>query len=81
MKVDIIPIGNSKGIRIPKALLEQCGFDKTIEIAVEDNHLILSPVSELREGWNAAFETMATKNDDILHDTFTNAFDDHEWQW
>ena len=51
MKVDIIPIGNSRGIRIPKALLEQCGFGKSVEIEVEDNHIILSPTHQPRKGW------------------------------
>jgi antitoxin MazE len=81
MKVDIIPIGNSKGIRIPKALMEQCGFDESMEIEVEDNHLILTPISRLRNGWDEAFKTMAANGDDELLETPATAFDDGEWQW
>ncbi len=81
MKVDIIPIGNSKGIRIPKALLEQCGFSKSVEIEVEDNHLVLTPTPQLRNGWEDAFKTMAVKKDDKLLDTSATAFDKSEWQW
>jgi antitoxin MazE len=81
MKVDIIPIGNSKGIRIPKALLEHCGFDESVEIKVEDNKIVLSPFVELRTGWEDAFKAMAVKQDDALLDTPATAFDGSEWQW
>jgi len=82
MKVDIIPIGNSKGIRIPKALLEQCGFSESVEIEVEDNHLVLSPTHQPRKGWDDAFKAMAARKDDKLLDTHAaTAFDESEWQW
>ena len=81
MKVDIIPIGNSKGIRIPKALLEQCGFSQSVEIEVKNNHLVLSPSVRLRNGWEDAFKAMSTKKDDNLLDTPATAFDKSEWQW
>jgi antitoxin MazE len=81
MKVDIIPIGNSKGIRIPKALLEQCGFRESVEIEVEDNHLVLSPPVERRNGWEEAFKAMAARKDDKLLDMPVPSFDEDEWQW
>ncbi len=58
MKVAIIPIGNSKGIRIPKPMLEQCRFGKSVEIEVENNRLILRPVGRPRSGWEDAFKAM-----------------------
>jgi antitoxin MazE len=81
MQVDIVPIGNSKGIRIPKALLEQCGFGESAQIVLEDNHIVLSPVVQPRQGWDAAFEAMAIKHDDELPDAPPTAFDESEWQW
>ena len=81
MKVDIIPIGNSKGIRIPKALLEHCGFAQSVEIKIEDNKIVLSRIVPLRNGWEDAFKAMAANQDDVLLDTPTTAFDDSEWQW
>jgi antitoxin MazE len=81
MKVDIIPIGNSKGIRIPKTLLEQCGFGKSVEVEVENNRLVLSPIVPLRCGWEDAFKAMAANQDDKLLDTPATAFDESEWQW
>jgi len=61
MKVDIIPIGNSKGIRIPKVLLEECGFGESAQIAIENNQLVLSPVLKRRSGWDEAFKAMDRK--------------------
>jgi antitoxin MazE len=81
MKVDIIPIGNSKGIRIPKVLLEQCGFRESAEIEVENNHLVLSPSRQRRSGWEDAFKAMAAKKDDKLLDMPPSSFDEDEWQW
>jgi antitoxin component of MazEF toxin-antitoxin module len=38
MKAAVVRIGNSRGVRIPKALLEQCRFRDTVELEVEDGH-------------------------------------------
>jgi antitoxin MazE len=81
MKVDIVPIGNSKGIRIPKVLLDQCGFEKDVEMTVEDNCLVLSPTARLRRGWDDAFKAMAAKHEDKILDMPTNDFDESDWQW
>jgi antitoxin MazE len=42
MKVELVRIGNSRGIRIPKPILEQCGFQDTLELRVENDRLVMS---------------------------------------
>jgi antitoxin MazE len=83
MKLQIVRIGNSLGIRIPKALLEQCGFKDTVTVKVEDHNLILSADKNPREGWKAAFKKMAERGDDQLLDSdqIDSAFDKEEWEW
>ena len=81
MKADIISIGNSKGVRIPKALLEQCGFGASVDIALESNRLVLSAAPRLRAGWDDAFKAMAAENHDLPPDETANDFDQGEWQW
>lgn len=90
MQVDIIAIGNSRGIRIPKALLEQCAFGKSVEITIENKQLILkkpakpkkSTPKKLREGWAESARRMAALGEDaLLMDDFRNAFDEEEWEW
>ena len=43
MKVELVRIGNSRGIRIPKPLIEQCGFGDTVDLRVEQDCLIIAP--------------------------------------
>jgi antitoxin MazE len=55
MKVALVPIGNSRGVRLPKAVLEQVGFEAEAELTIEDGRLVLEPVRVSRQGWSAAF--------------------------
>ena len=84
MVTKIIPIGNSRGVRIPKAMLEQCGFGEEVEVQAKNGALILRPLRVPRAGWADAFSGMAVVRDDILvhEDTPTAThFDAEEWQW
>ncbi len=67
MKLKVVSIGNSRGVRLPKLLLEQVGIDREVEVEVEGNTLILrSPKKSARAGWAKAFQSMAEKEDDQL---------------
>ena len=59
-------MGNSKGIRIPKAILEQCGLKKQATMTVVNNSLVITSCEEPREGWAHAFQLMAYNKDDVL---------------
>ena len=50
MRAAIIRIGNSKGLRIPKAVLEQCGLKTVVDLRIEDHALIITPYEEERKG-------------------------------
>ena len=71
MKANIVQIGNSKGVRIPKILLEQLRFEKSVEFHVTPEGLLLRPIyepaeneSQARAGWNEMFQTALAENDD-----------------
>ena len=66
MQMDIIKIGNSKGIRLPLAVLKQCGIDSSVELEVKDNCIIIKPVTAPRQGWAEAFDLMRKNSDDVL---------------
>jgi len=68
MKSNIVRIGNSKGIRLPKSVLELCGLKDFAEIKVIDNVLTIRPVHIPRLGWSEAFSAMARHKDDKLLD-------------
>ncbi|MGL5795626.1 MAG: AbrB/MazE/SpoVT family DNA-binding domain-containing protein [Waterburya sp.] len=81
MKIDIIKIGNSQGIRIPKTIIEQCGFGDSVEMKIENGKLILSP-HQVREGWAESFQDMAANQDDelLIDDAMPTEYDE-EWEW
>jgi antitoxin MazE len=83
MRARVIKIGNSQGLRIPKPILEQTGIMDDVEIEVEKNQIIIRPVKNAREGWDAAFKIMGGKGDDepIIDDGISNSWDEDEWQW
>jgi antitoxin MazE len=83
MRAEIIRIGNSRGLRIPKAVLEQCGMKRAVNLEITDHSLIITPCEETRSGWTEAFELMAKNKDDELLDTdsITHSWDHEEWQW
>lgn len=84
MKTRIVQIGNSKGVRIPKLLLEQTGLDGEVEIRAERNSLVIRPVKRARAGWAAAFREMARRGDDALLDSplpTLSSWDEDEWEW
>ncbi|MEW6738189.1 MAG: AbrB/MazE/SpoVT family DNA-binding domain-containing protein [Acidobacteriota bacterium] len=84
MKAQIIKIGNSQGIRIPKSILEQTGLKDEVELEIENNKIIIQPVKKPRQGWNEAFREMAKRGDDKLIDedlTGKTSWDKEEWEW
>jgi antitoxin MazE len=84
MRTSIIRIGNSQGIRIPKAIIEQCHFGTDVELEVEDKKLIICSAARPRHGWGEKFEAMATSGDANLIDgelINQTAWDENEWQW
>lgn len=68
MRARIIKIGNSKGVRIPKPLLDQTDIKEDVELEVEKNQIIIRPVTSPRTGWDNAFKSMSQNSDDGLLD-------------
>ena len=84
MRTRIVKIGNSQGVRIPKALLLESGLEGEVEISVKQGSLVIASVSKPREGWDDAFAAMARHGDDELLDggaPVETSFDDEDWQW
>ena len=62
MKAKVISIGNSKGIRIPMAILKQCNIENEVDLEVEKEKIVIKPVkTKPRDGWNDAFRLMREK--------------------
>ena len=80
MEVSIIPIGNSKGLRLSKTILERYNIKDKIEIILEKGMIILKPIEQPRKGWGEAFEKMHKHGDDqlLMNDVFEDENFD-EW--
>ncbi|MEW6654528.1 MAG: AbrB/MazE/SpoVT family DNA-binding domain-containing protein [Bacteroidota bacterium] len=85
MKTKVVKIGNSRGIRIPKSLIQESGLKNEVELEVSDGQIVIKPISANRESWDAAFKKMANKQDDILLDSESissqTKWDKEEWEW
>jgi antitoxin MazE len=83
MKTALIAIGNSRGIRIPKPLIEQCGLRDEVELDVRNNAIIIQSQKAPRSGWDKAFAQMTRlKDDSLLHvDSKPSRWDVEEWEW
>lgn len=82
MKTTIRKMGNSHGVIIPKALINQLGFNDCVEMSVVDGTIVLSkPKPAVRKGWAAAAEDLAQHGEDGL--TWENFREDEvvEWRW
>jgi antitoxin MazE len=78
----VVKIGNSRGIRIPRTLLEQAGLANDVEMTVEGNNLIIHSIHQPRSGWENQFNAMALHGNDRLLDILTSTqWDRDEWEW
>ena len=83
MKAKLIKIGNSKGLRLPKAIIEQCLLGNEIEMEINGNKLVLFSSQDVRKGWADAFKKMHENSDDELldNDIIESEWDNTEWTW
>ncbi|BDX21227.1 hypothetical protein TUM22923_05480 [Polynucleobacter sp. TUM22923] len=82
LHLQIRQIGNSRGLVIPKVILEQVGFDEEVDLIVEGSTLILSkPNKSLREGWAEQAKAIAQAGDDELLLGDFNNDEDEDWVW
>jgi len=82
MKTHLIRIGNSRGVRLPKAIIAQAGLTEEVELGVRDGAVVIARVTSTRSGWAAAASQMCLRDEDRLLDTPTpTRFDEKEWEW
>jgi len=80
----LVHIGNSFGVRIPKAIINQVGFNQETELSfkVTQEGLLIAPIRQKREGWEEAFKgAEKSKEHLLLSDEIMNEFDQGEWEW
>jgi len=83
MRVKLVRIGNSRGIRIPKVILEQCGLQETADLQVERDRLVIARERRPRQGWEEAFVAakLCSNEEFLLEALPSNKFDREDWRW
>jgi antitoxin MazE len=78
----VVKIGNSRGIRIPRSLLQQAGLTEEVELSVQGDKLIIQSAHRRRHGWDAHFARMAEAGDDqLLDQAIPTRWDVEDWVW
>jgi antitoxin MazE len=74
MELSIIQIGNSKGFRLSKTLIEKYNIKDKVELILEKGYMVLKPISKPRRGWETSFKEMNENGDDqlLFNDVFEN---------
>ena len=81
MKVSIIKIGNSKGFRLSKTVLAKYNISDEVEMILEEEQIVLRPITTPRKGWDEAFRQMHENGDDQpLIDDFFEDENFEEWK-
>lgn len=78
MELSIINIGNSKGIRLSKTILEKYNIQDKIELILDKDFIVLKPKAEPRKDWEKAFQQMHENGDDQL--LIDDVFDDENFE-
>ncbi len=83
MKANLVAIGNSRGVRIPKPLIDQCGLTETVEMEMRDRMIVIYSPRRPRSSWGESFQRMARLGDDKLLDAqpLSTRWDDQDWTW
>jgi antitoxin MazE len=79
VRAKLVRIGNSRGIRLAKPLLEEAGLTDEVEIQASPGVLTITPVAAARAGWAEAAASLPTEG--LLDESSATRFEDEEWEW
>jgi antitoxin MazE len=82
VKARLVRIGNSRGVRLPKTLIEQAALGEEVELELRNDAILIKRTPAVRVGWaEAAAEAAARGDDELIGDDVTTRFDREEWEW
>jgi antitoxin MazE len=81
MKTRLVRVGNSRGVRLPKPLIEEARLTDEVELRARDGAIVIARVASARSGWAEAARRMRERDEDHLLDPPTpTRFDEREWK-
>ncbi len=81
MRTQLVRIGNSRGVRLPKTVIDEVGLTDEIDLRVEDQCVVIAPLRAPRSGWASAAQHLAAESKGLLDGYTPTRFDQDEWQW
>jgi antitoxin MazE len=81
VKARLVRIGNSRGLRLAKPLIDQMGFEDEVEMRAKGGALVIRPAHHVRNGWADAAAELAATGEGLRDDGVTTRFDAEEWEW
>jgi antitoxin MazE len=77
-----VQIGNSKGIRLPKIVIQEAQLQDEVELQAEPGRIVIRSAKRPRQGWADAARLMHERDEDRLIDKPTSTqFDREDWKW
>jgi antitoxin MazE len=86
MRLKLVQIGNSRGLRIPTAWIRQYHWTEEVEAELTEAGIVLKPAEVVREGWEDRFQSAGSTADGVDPeltdwDAARSRFDEDEWTW
>ena len=82
MKARLVQIGNSRGIRLPKPLIEEVGLSDEVELRVREGAIVILSARAPREGWAEAARSLHERGEGgLLDPPSPTRFDEEDWEW
>ena len=82
MKARIVRIGNSRGVRIPKTMLEEAGLEGAVELSLGPDGILIAQASRPRSTWTNAARLVRDRGEgNLLDDPVPSRFELLEWEW
>jgi antitoxin MazE len=81
VRAKLVRIGNSKGLRLPKAVVEACGLENDVLLEARRGRLIVKPAAAPRRDWDQRFQRVRARPGDALIETPPSSWDRTEWEW
>lgn len=82
MKTRLVQIGNSRGIRLPKLVIEEAGITDKVDLQVRKGTIVIRALNTPRSGWELGARALRdASGDDLLDPSTPTSFDEEEWKW
>ncbi|MDH4036968.1 MAG: AbrB/MazE/SpoVT family DNA-binding domain-containing protein [Candidatus Krumholzibacteria bacterium] len=82
MKTRLVRIGNSRGLRLPKPLIEEAGLKDEVEVTLREGAIVITSAEHPRTGWDKSVDLLLERREDyLIEEPAPTGFDDEEWEW